>query len=250
MERLVGVINFACQVHRFLRPLLQPLTAVGAIASAADRDAQVRLPQFFRAPLRFWAFLEPWRHVPWFHVPFPQRSLWTDASAHGWGALLKPSLMGAAPWSPLECRLHVNVLKLRAVRRAVSFFDLHRLILRIFTDNETVRFTLAACHTRSSTLRLELRSLLLELQKRSLHVQVLRVPTALNVVADALSRVDPLNTEWTLPQTAFEDVLRWAGLLEVDLMACPVNHRLPKWVSAFPHPEALAVDCESFDWSA
>ena len=28
-------------------------------------------------------------------------------------------------------------------RRAVSFFDLHRLVLRIFTDNETVWFTLA-----------------------------------------------------------------------------------------------------------
>ena len=93
-------------------------------------------------------------------------------------------------------------------------------------------------------------SLLQDLQVRALHLQVLRVPTALNLVADALSQVDPLNTEWTLPTLAFEDVLRWAGPLEVDLMASPVNHRLPKWVSAFPHPGALAVDCRSFDWAA
>ena len=99
-------------------------------------------------------------------------------------------------------------------------------------------------------LRRELVSLLQDLQVRALHLQVLRVLTALNMVANALSWVDPLNTEWTLPTSAFEDILRWAGPLEVDLMASLVNHRLPKWVSAFPHPGALAVDCQSFDWAA
>ena len=57
------------------------------------------------------------------------------------------------------------------------------------------------------------------LQMRDLSFQVLRVPTALNVVVDALSRAEPLNTEWTLPQLAFEAILCWAGPLEVDLTA-------------------------------
>ena len=35
LERLVGVINFACQVHRFLRPFLQPLTKGGTIAPSS-----------------------------------------------------------------------------------------------------------------------------------------------------------------------------------------------------------------------
>ena len=174
---------------------------------------------------------------------------WTDASAHGWGALLEPLRMGAGQWPPLECRLYVNALELRAIRRAVSFFDLRRLVLRVFTD-ETVQFTLAACRTHSFALRRKLVSLLTDLQDHALHFQVLRVPTALNVVADALSRVDSLNTEWTLTHSAFEDVLRWAGPFEVDLMASPVNYRLSKWVSAFPHPGSLAVDCRSFDWAA
>ena len=33
-------------------------------------------------------------------------------------------------------------------------------------------------------------------------------------------------------------------------MALPINHRLPRWVSAFPHPDAMAVDCRSIDWAA
>ena len=150
LEHLVRVINFACQVHRFLRPFLQPLTAVGLVASAADRDVCVRLLQVLRAPLRFWASLEPWQHVLSFHVSFPLRFHWMDASAHGWGALLELSHMGSGHWSPLERHFHVNVLELQAVCMAVSFFDFWRLVLRVFTDNETVRFTLAACSTRSS----------------------------------------------------------------------------------------------------
>ena len=67
---------------------------------------------------------------------------------------------------------------------------------------------------------------------------------------DALSRQTPLNTEWTLPRPVFEVVHRWAGPQRVDLMASPVNHHLPRWVSAFPHPAAEVVDCRSVDWDA
>ena len=79
---------------------------------------------------------EPWQHVPSFHVSFPLRSFWTDASAHGWEALLELSHMGSVHWSPLERHLHVNMLKLRAVRMAVSFFDLRRLVLRVFRQQD------------------------------------------------------------------------------------------------------------------
>ena len=238
IERLVGVINFACQVHRFLRPFLQPLAKGGTIARAADRDTPAPLPPPMREALTYWASQTPWLHVPQFHYNLPCRSLWTDASAHGWGALLQPSLTGSGEWSPTERALHVNVLELRAVLRALTFFDLRHLSLRIYTDNESVRYTLAACRTKSLALRQELIALLSALQARDLTFQVLRVPTALNVVADALSRAEPLNTEWTLSRLSFEAILRWAGPLEVDLMASPINHRLPRWVSAFPHPDA------------
>ena len=91
---------------------------------------------------------------------------------------------------------------------------------------------LAAVLTWSGYWRKELIALLSALLSRDLTFQVLRVPTALNIVADALSRAEPLNTEWTLPQLAFGAILRWAGPLEVDLnhlMASPtpINHRIP-----------------------
>ena len=156
----------------------------------------------------------------------------------GLGTLLEPARVALGRWSSSEASLHVNLLELRAV----VFFDLR--------DLETVRYALASCRACSPSLCQELLAFLSKVVSRNLWFQVLRVPTALNVVADALSREEPLNTEWTLPQAAFADILRWAGPLEVDMMASPVNHRLPCWVSSFPHPDALAVDCRSIDWNA
>ena len=246
LERMVGLLNFACQVHQFLRPYVQPLTRSNTLVRATERERPVLLPPYMQDVLRFWASPVPWRHVPSFHVFLPQLSLWTDASPQGWGALLEPARVASGRWSSSEAPLHVNLLELRVV----VFFNLRDLSLRIFTDNETVRYALASCRARSPSLRQELLAFLSEVVSQNLWFQVLRVPTALNVVADALSREEPLNTEWTLPRAAFADVLRWSGPLEVDLMASPVNHRLPRWVSPFPHPDALAVDCRSIDWNA
>ena len=74
-------------------------------------------------------------------------------------------------------------------------------------------------------------------------------PSAPHVVADGLSRLEPLNTEWTLPPEAFSVTLRWAGPLQVDLLASLTNYRLPQWVSLFPHPDAVACNCLSVDWN-
>ena len=127
IERLVGVINFACQVHRFLRPFLQPLTKGGTIARAAERDTPTLLPPLMLEALTFWKSPTPWLHVPRFHSDLPCRSFWTDASHHGWGALLQPSLTGSGVWSPAERDFHVNILELRAVLRALQFFNLRHL---------------------------------------------------------------------------------------------------------------------------
>ena len=126
----VGVINFACQVHRFLRPFLQPLTKGGTIARAAERDTPALLPPPMREALTFWTSPTPWLHVPRFHSDLLCRSLWTDASHHGWpgvgclAATVAHSLTGSGVWSPAERDLHVNILELRAVLRALQFFDL------------------------------------------------------------------------------------------------------------------------------
>ena len=126
---MVGLLNFACQVHRFLRPYVQPLTRSNTLVRAAEQDRPVLLPPYMQDALRFWASPIPWRHVPRFHVSLPRLSLWTDASPWGWGALLEPARVASGRCSSSEASLHVNLLELRAVLRALVFFDLHDLSL-------------------------------------------------------------------------------------------------------------------------
>ena len=204
LERMVGLLNFACRVHRFLRPFMLPLTRSNTLAPAIDRDHPILLPPYMQEELRFWASPNPWTHISRFHMSLPQLSLWMDASPLGWGALLEPARMASGRWSSANGHLHVNLLELREILRAVVFFDLRNLSLRVFTNNETVHYALASCRTRSQDLRQELLALLLEVVSRNLWFQVLRVPTALNVVADALSHAEPLNSEWTLSRPAFK----------------------------------------------
>ena len=80
--------------------------------------------------------------------------------------------------------LHINVLELRAVRRAILAFHLSSCHLVVYTDNETVRFALTHLRTRSLPLREELKSLLHDKIGRQVFLHPLRIPTTLNVVAD------------------------------------------------------------------
>ena len=149
LERMVGLLNFACQIHRFLRPYVQPLTRSNTLVQATEQDRPILLPPYMQDAFRFWASPVPWHHVLRFHVSLPQLSLWTDASPRGWGALLEPARVALGRWSSLETSLHVNLLELRAL----VFFNLRDLSLLVFTDNETVRYALASCRACSPSLR-------------------------------------------------------------------------------------------------
>ena len=249
LEALVGLINLTCQVHSHLRVYLQPLTVGATLASPQDRDVSRPIPPPLRRALQFWVDPRIWDYIPPFQITLPHLTLWTDASCAGWGALLHPHATAHASWGPLEAALHINVLELRAVCKAISASHLSSCHLVVYTDNETVRFALTHLRSRSLPLREELKSLLHDSIGRQVFLHPLCIPTNLNVVADGLSRLEPLNTEWTLPPEAFSAILRWAGPLLVDLLASPTNHRLPQWVSLFPHPDAVACNCLSIDWN-
>ena len=69
----------------------------------------------------------------------------------------------------------------------------------------------------------------------------------LNVEADELSKGLNLNEdlEWALDKDIFqEDVCRF-GKPDIDLFASRLNHKLEKYISFRPDPNAMAVDAFS-----
>ena len=68
-EALVGLLNFACQIHSHLRVLLQPLTKVSLLAPSLERDKTRRLPTRLKTALEPWMGEEIWQHTPSFQLP-------------------------------------------------------------------------------------------------------------------------------------------------------------------------------------
>ena len=247
-EGLLGQINFATQIHRNLKPLSNLLATVTLLAKARFRDTLVPLPTIFRSPLQTWTKLDIWKPTPYFRSPFPVRLMWTDASSGAWGALLENNKTVSGQWNREEINLHINALELLAVTRAITHFNLHHLQLIIHTDNSTVQRVLTKYSTKSRNLLPSLLQLNHICETRSLQLSALCIPSTLNVVADGLSRVLPLPTEWRLPRIAFKELSEWAGPFNIDLMATPINTHLPRFICPFPHPQAQTNNVLSIDW--
>ena len=66
----------------------------------------------------------------------------------------------------------------------------------------------------------------------------------LNVEADELSRGLNLNEdlEWALDMDIFQEIVCRFGKPDIDLFASRLNHKLEKYISFRPDPNAMAVN--------
>ena len=74
------------------------------------------------------------------------------------------------------------------------------------------------------------------------------IPGRLNVLADGLSRRRVFATEWTLAPATFSWLLKQFPRMTCDLFATRLNAQLPRFISPFPDPTAIAVDAISAPW--
>lgn len=181
-------------------------------------------------------------------------TIYTDASKTNWGAHDQSnSIQVSGPWSPQELSLSINQLELLAVIRTLELappsWRGQRLL--IATDNSSV---VAYINNQGGTRSMQMLDLASELfrlvQQLQVTIRARHIPGRLNRVADLLSRAGQIvNTEWTL--SAGVATLLWSTWCRpnIDLMATHLNHRLPTYVSPFPHESAYAVDAMSLSWA-
>ncbi|MEL7079455.1 MAG: reverse transcriptase domain-containing protein, partial [Cyanobacteria bacterium J06582_2] len=178
--------------------------------------------------------------------------LYSDASTQGWGATLEGREVSGL-WSPLESSLHINVLELRAVRLALLHFAslVQGRSVVVFSDNTTaLAYIRKQGGTRSWSLYLEARTLLLWAFERSILLSTCFVPGERNVLADRLSRQDQvLPAEWTLHSQVCASLWRLWGTPHLDAFATRDNHRLPLFVSPVRDSLAWSVDARVLDWN-
>ena len=177
--------------------------------------------------------------------------LFTDASNEGWGVHLGDHTAKGV-WSDSESQLHINFLELKVVLLALKKFEQQcwGQIILIATDNTTVvSYINKEGGMRSGSLCALLWRLLSWCNRRQIVLRARHIPGRLNVIADKLSRsTQVVQTEWSLLQEVFDHLCARWHTPRVDLFATRYNHKLPKFVSPVPDPQAWRVDALSLNW--
>lgn len=84
--------------------------------------------------------------------------------------------------------------------------------------------------------------------ERHIYLSAAHVPGKDNCEADAESRTENDDTEWSLNANIFNTIHETFPGLTVDLFASRLNNKLPKYVSGKPDPNAFAIDAFSLTW--
>ena len=177
--------------------------------------------------------------------------LFTDASNEGWGTHLG-DYMAKGVWSDSESQLRINFLELKAVLLALKKFKQQcwgQIILVAMDNTTVVSYINKEGGMRSGSLCALLWRLLSWCSHRQMVLRARHIPGRLNVIADKPSRhKQVIQTEWSLLQEVFNHLCARWHTPQVDLFATRYNHKLPKFVSPVPDPQAWQVDALSLNW--
>ena len=202
--------------------------------------------------LQFWIDSEELKRWEPLRKPSASQLFWTDASLEGWGCHAEDgqSIYGDWRGSPL-CGSHINLLEIAAVENLIKS-DLVGVdsSIKVYTDNKTAFYAINnQGSSKSPKVTQAFGRVRVWLKRKNINIEMIRVPGKFNVLADSLSRGTVISSEWELNDVDFNWILKAMPQLEIDMFATPFNAKLPKFVSPFDHPRALAVNAFMVKWS-
>ena len=239
--RMLGLMASMIDVLPLCRLRMRPLQFhLLSVFRPADRDLRVSVPLSvgIRPHLEWWKADVNLREGIPFGIWRPQLTVTTDASLSGWGAFCQARTLSGV-WTQEEALLHINVLELEAVVRAVkALTDLAKgSCLTVFSDNTTtVAYINRQGGTRSPNLCLKAWFLLLWCRKYDIQLRASHIAGKDNTLADALSRGRVSQGEWELAPRWADWLFQRLGRPLVDLFATAENAKLPTFCSRGFHP--------------
>ena len=182
-------------------------------------------------------------------IPWPDLSLFTDASDSGWGASLENDHLSSS-WPPTFSTYSINHQKLFAVLYGVQGFLplLRHRSVSLFADNTTaLSYLRNQGGTHSSMLNSVAQAVLCLCEVHHICLLPQFILGRMNVLADSLSRRSQvLGSEWPLCRPAFQELLSVAG--DLNLFATALNHRLPVYFSPMEDPQSAGTDAMMQSW--
>ncbi len=252
LEVLSGFLNWCSPFVPRAPPILWTFYRLLNINfSALDRDLLRPLPPSVRRIIT---------KIQRFHWDLPQSFatrektliIYTDASDAGWGAQVgREQLQGL--WNSDMQSLSINRRELEAIRLALftttqSLFKRHLLI---HSDN----LTAILCLRKKGSPRVQAITTLVSriwdiIYKAQASVRFTFIPGNLNAIADALSRTEPVSTEWQLNPLIFNSLTELWFLPQIDLFATEENNQVPLFASPLPSDNlhnGLAINWAQWD---
>jgi hypothetical protein len=225
-----------------------------ALAAEPRWDRSVRLTPEAREGLAWLARIPP-RHLSRpMDAPAATAEVWTDASLHGWGAVLQVEglrMEARGRWSAAEALEHINVLEMRAKDLAAMSFapQIRGRHVHFWGDNLVVTYVAGSGTSRSPELMRATRSLFRTLDLLTVSTTESWLSTTDNAAADRLSRAEDVGGLVLSPWLSRR--LLAAEPHSCDRFATAENALLARFNSAHAHPLSSGVDAFSqADWAA
>ena len=205
--------------------------------------------------LQWWSVREQLSYRVPFSLPHTTTTITTDTSMEGCGGHCRLSKFTTALynglWSQSECRLHINVLELRAVHLTLLHLEQEILGQSVLIESDntaTVSYINKQGGVVSKTLNAEACTLYEWAMPRSIRLWAIHRPAINNELADYLSRNRPDPTEWQLVPWLAQHLFWTWGRPQVDLFASHKNHQLPLWFCRTDHRLSAAFNTLSQPW--
>ena len=179
-------------------------------------------------------------------LPFtqnPSRLLHSDSSTHAWGGIDETGGVIQEFWRDAQ-GLHINIKELSAAISTVRSFAKPGETVTIKVDNTVALSYLQKQGGRKINLNRLIKPFLLWCRLNKVQVRAEWVPTT-EQKADSISRWTSDPGDYTLNLDIFHRVVKklqpWVTP-NVDMFASPGNHKFPKFVTRWPHYQAIMTD--------
>jgi hypothetical protein len=178
--------------------------------------------------------------------------IFTDASLTGWGACTETEKTHGW-WTETEKLDHINYLELKAIYLALQCFtkNLANQYILIRSDNTTaVSYINRMGSVRFPKLANLARKIWRFCEVKNNFLTASYIPTGANLQADRESRTLLPDTEWSLSDNIFRQIVSHFGRPEIDLFASQHNFKCKTYFSWLRDPGATGVDAFTANWGS
>ena len=246
---MASCIELVPNARLFMRPIQLHLLHFWRPVTG-ELQAKVLITQYLLDHLKWWENKENLLKGKPFCPEASSKILTTDASKQGYGGHLENHICQGT-WSKEEQKMHINHLELKAVHLSFQKFLPHlkgHSVLVRSVNTTVVQYLNRQGGTKSPQLCLLTWNLLQLAIKNNVTIKAAHIIGRLNVLADSLSRVKVLPTEWTLNDSVTLRLFQVLGTPMIDLFPSEANHKVDLFCSWIPSQKAWRIDALSVPW--